>query len=143
MQSHQARIQKILNLGAQHYKLSGWTGAQIYFFVLHIRANRGRSPGAPPLDPRLVIPTYYVGVFKIKHKHNSFNLQRQSWTQFWIIVHIISTSVTLFIALYIATQYNKDTFTIINADNLEPVAPIKNNIEQYRVELEMLIYLLI
>ena len=25
-----------------------------FFFVLHIRTNRGRAPGAPPLNPRLV-----------------------------------------------------------------------------------------
>ena len=34
--------------GAQQYKLSGWTGGANSFFVLHIRVNRGRAPGAPP-----------------------------------------------------------------------------------------------
>ena len=32
----------------------GGGGAQIYIFVLHIRANRGRAPDAPPLNPRLI-----------------------------------------------------------------------------------------
>ena len=50
----QARIQKILNRGAQTVKIIRLNrGAQIYFLVLYIRANRGRAPGAPPLNPRL------------------------------------------------------------------------------------------
>ena len=50
----QARIQKILNRGEQTVKIIRLNrGAQIYFLVLHIRANRGRAPGAPPLHPRL------------------------------------------------------------------------------------------
>ena len=45
----QARIQKMLNLGAQQYKLSGWTGGRTFiFFVLHIRANRGAYAGCAP-----------------------------------------------------------------------------------------------
>ena len=39
-------------------------GGANLFFVLHIRANRGRAPGTPPLNPRLVTDT--IGIENIK-----------------------------------------------------------------------------
>ena len=45
----QARIQKMLNRGAQTVKIIRLNrGAQIYFLVLHIRVNRGACAGCAP-----------------------------------------------------------------------------------------------
>ena len=48
-----------------HYQTE--RGAKIYFFVLYIRTNRGRVPGAPPLNPRLFYEIRYFKTTFLPH----------------------------------------------------------------------------
>ena len=41
--------------GADSINYQTEPGGTNYLFVLHIRANRGRTPGAPSLNPRLIL----------------------------------------------------------------------------------------
>ena len=62
----QARIQKIVNLGAQQYKLSGWTGgggANLFFGLTYKSEQGGVRRVRPPLNPRLLVCVRVGGSF--------------------------------------------------------------------------------
>ena len=47
------RSRKYWTRGRNSINYQAEPGGSNYFFVLHIKANRGRAPAAPPLNPRL------------------------------------------------------------------------------------------
>ena len=68
--TYQARVQKMLNREAQTMKIIRLNrGAQTYFLVLHMRANRGACPG---LAPSKSAPAYHHLVQELEDDDEQF-----------------------------------------------------------------------
>ena len=68
--------------------------ANLFFFVLHIRANRGRAPGAPPLNPRLITAEWAV----------LFSLRLLWLSRLWNLNKVMLTSEAIYMYMILITH---------------------------------------